>query len=351
MIKYISRNYRGTTYAGTKAKSDIEKIMEGMGYKNIGSVQTRYTNKIASFFSTLASIMRSVRKINEGDIIVLQYPLKKYFSFICKTAHLRKAKVIVLIHDLGSFRRKKLSVKQEIKRLQNADYIIAHSPQMKQWLENHSINRPAGILGLFDFLDNSEPKHICLESKPVDVIYVGGLSPKGNRFLYTMTDNAKNWRALLYGNGFDASLHKETNKELIHKGYIDSSDLIKSPQGNFGLVFYGDTPHTVGGEIGDYVKLIAPHKTSLYLRCGMPVIVWKQSAIAPIIEANNAGITVESLDEIDAIIGKMTIDDYNTMALNAYNLGVKLAAGEFTRKALSEAVDRLNDGKVTVFNQ
>lgn len=341
MIKYISRNYRGTTGGGNKAKSDIEKIMELTGYKNIGRSQTRYLNKVAAFFSTLASVLHSINKMKKGDVIVLQYPLKKYFTFICKMAHLRGAKVVVLIHDLGSFRAKRLTIKQEIQRLQNADYIIAHTTQMKQWLENHDINRPVGALGLFDFIDESEPQHIRLKSKPFEVIYVGGLSSKDNNFLYTMTENAENWCGVLYGSGFDSSHNSLPDNKLNYLGYIDASELIKSPRGNFGLVWYGNTPKTVEGEIGEYVKLIAPHKTSLYLRCGMPVVIWKHSAVAPIIEANNAGITVESLNELDCILNKMTTEEYNEMARNAHDLGVRLANGEFTKKAISEAAERL----------
>ena len=132
---YLSRNYKGVDGAGNKAKTDIERIMEEDGFVNIGLPQTRYTHTVLAFLVTLAGVLKAPFCLRKGDRLVLQYPLKKYFTFVCRMAHLRGAKVVVVIHDLGSFRRKKLTVEQEIRRLDHADYIIAHNEKMKRWLE------------------------------------------------------------------------------------------------------------------------------------------------------------------------------------------------------------------------
>ena len=39
---YLSRNYRGLSSAGNKAKTDIEQIMSDMSFKNVGLKQTVY---------------------------------------------------------------------------------------------------------------------------------------------------------------------------------------------------------------------------------------------------------------------------------------------------------------------
>lgn len=46
-------------------------------------------NKFMAFFYNLASTLIACSRIQKGDVIVLQYPVKKYFSFICKMAHLK----------------------------------------------------------------------------------------------------------------------------------------------------------------------------------------------------------------------------------------------------------------------
>ena len=152
---YLSRNYKGTSSAGNKAKTDIEAIMSQMQYKNVGLQQTTYRNSIIAFLYTLIGVLKSPFCLHKGDSLVLQYPLKKYFTFVCRMAHMRGAKVIVLIHDLGSFRRKKLTVEKEIMRLNNADCIIAHNEKMKEWLEQHGCKAKLLTLGIFDYLSET----------------------------------------------------------------------------------------------------------------------------------------------------------------------------------------------------
>ena len=130
MICYLSRNYRGVDNAGNKAKTDIEQIMESHGFRNVGLKQTRYRNVVVAFCRTLFSVLKSILCLRKGDVLVLQYPLKKYYAFVCNMAHLRGCKVVTLIHDLGSFRRKKLTIPQEIARLDHSDCVIVHSERM-----------------------------------------------------------------------------------------------------------------------------------------------------------------------------------------------------------------------------
>ena len=153
---YLSRNYKGLSSAGNKAKTDIERIMEDMSFRNVGLQQTTYTNEILSFLTTLTGVLKSPFCLQKGDKLVLQYPLKKYFTFVCNMAHLRGAKVIVLIHDLGSFRRKALTIKQEIQRLNHADYVIAHNEKMRKWLEDNGCKAKLGVLEIFDYLSETK---------------------------------------------------------------------------------------------------------------------------------------------------------------------------------------------------
>lgn len=41
---YLSRNYKNLNGAGSKAKTDMEQIMDSMGFKNIGLKRTFYHN-------------------------------------------------------------------------------------------------------------------------------------------------------------------------------------------------------------------------------------------------------------------------------------------------------------------
>ena len=46
---YISKNYKDLTQAGNKAKTDIERIMDSLGFKNAGLTRTTKRNKITGF--------------------------------------------------------------------------------------------------------------------------------------------------------------------------------------------------------------------------------------------------------------------------------------------------------------
>ena len=148
---YISRNYYNLTSAGNKAKTDNEDTLDEMGAVNLGLHRTVRNSKIIAFFLDLAGILRACLLLQKGDTLFLQYPVKKYFSFLCKIARMKGAKTVSLIHDLGSFRRKKLTIQKEINRLSNSDYIIASNEKMKGWLKEHGLQKPVGALGLFDY--------------------------------------------------------------------------------------------------------------------------------------------------------------------------------------------------------
>ena len=132
---YLSKNYNGLNNAGNKAKTDIEETLSKLGYKNAGLPQTTYSNKIAGFLITLAGVLKVLFTVSANDVVVVQYPFKKYYSFVCNIIHLKRGKVITIIHDLGTFRRKKLTAEQEIKRLNHSDVLIVHNDKMEIWLK------------------------------------------------------------------------------------------------------------------------------------------------------------------------------------------------------------------------
>ena len=107
---YLSKNYHKVAQAGNKLKIDIEKILSELGYKNAGLKQTVYSNNIVGFFLTFIGVCKVFFKISSGDTVVMQYPFKKYYTFVCRIIHLKRGKVITIVHDLGSWRRKRISI-------------------------------------------------------------------------------------------------------------------------------------------------------------------------------------------------------------------------------------------------
>ena len=164
---YLSRNYKETNSAGNKAKTDMEEIMRSMGMRNVGLPQSHFHDPVRHFLATLAGVVKSPFCLAKGDILVLQYPLKKYYELVCDMAHARGAKVVTLIHDLGSFRRKALTVEREIVRLNHSDVVIAHNDNMCAWLRDNGCRSRLLPLGIFDYLTPSGVLHPPYARQPL----------------------------------------------------------------------------------------------------------------------------------------------------------------------------------------
>lgn len=64
---YLSRNYKGLGSAGNKAKTDMEKIMKDMNFRNVGLPQSISKNTLRHFFTTLFSVIKSVFCMRRGE--------------------------------------------------------------------------------------------------------------------------------------------------------------------------------------------------------------------------------------------------------------------------------------------
>ena len=53
-----------------------------------------------------------------------------------------------------------------------------------------------------------------------------------------------------------------------------------------------------------------PHKLSLYVALGLPVIVWREAAIAEFVLKQGIGITVSDLLELNDISTKVSTEGY-----------------------------------------
>lgn len=337
---YISRNYRGVNGSGNKAKTDNEETLRGLQAHNLGLPTTYYNSKILTFFLDLAGILKTICTIRRGDLIVLQYPIKKYFAFICRFAKLRGASTIALIHDLGSMRRKRLGVKQEIDRLMCANYVIASNETMKQWLHTKGYKHPLGSLSLFDYRSHTiHQKQTTLTDCP-RVIYAGALAERKNSFLRLMSQQAQNYQLVIYGNK-NGLPGLADSKHVKIEGFMASEDFIEHVDGHFGLVWDGTDTHSCSGAFGEYLRWNSPHKVSFYLRAGLPIIIWRQAALANVVQEEGIGICIDSLEELNDILPSITAVQYDEMKKQVYRVSEQLRNGHYFTKALQEAINQL----------
>ena len=368
-ICYISRNYRGLTSSGNKAKTDYEDTLAEMGAVNLALRRTTYRNKVVTFVLNLMGIVKYAFCVRKGDVVVLQYPLKKYFTFVCRVAHWRKAHVVALIHDLGSMRRRKLTVGQEISRLSNADYVIASNEVMKQWLEQKGLTIPMGALGLHDYrgydyrgyegtgvrgyenslvagdTGNLAPSHprtpapshpLTPKNLPI-IVYAGALAMRKNAFMLQMGDIAKDYQLHVYGNA-DGLPGLQPSPSVVIKGFMPAEEFIEKVEGDYGLVWDGDSLDACTGNFGEYLRYNSPHKLSFYIRAGLPVVVWREAALASIVEKEGIGLCIDSIRQLGERLAAITPEQRATMLRNVSRVSQKMSEGGFLRNALQEAM-------------
>ena len=363
---YISRNYYGLSGAGNKAKTDIERTLQGMGARNLGLRTTFYDNKVVAFLLNLVGIVKMLFCIRKGDKLVLQYPVKKYFSFICRVAHWRKAKIIVVIHDLMSLHRKRITLETELSRLSKGDVIIASNEKMQEWLAAQGLQRPMTALGLFDYLEtlpqplpcregsnysqDSKAKEntVCKVSSPLptreglgespfSLIYAGALVMRKNSYLLELANKAEHFDLHIYGNA-DGLPGIEKAPHAVCYPFTPADEFIRNADGDFGLVWDGDSLETCQGDFGEYLRYNSPHKVSFYLRAGLPVIIWRKAAVASIIEQEGIGITISSIAELEQRLQTLTTEDLERMRNNVARVSQRLASGQYFQEALRSAL-------------
>lgn len=319
----------------SKAKSDIDNIVREMGFYNLTPIKKK-NNMLSRFTTKIYGMFRILTMLKQGDVLFLQYPMKKFYKIACYFAHWKGAKVVTLIHDLGAFRRHKLTPAQENRRLSQTDFIIVHNEKMKEHLLLHNCRSQLYCLGIFDYLSQTPPKTYLTPHQPWSVVLAAGLGKYRSGFLYQLDPYIHNWTLAIYGKGFEQEYAKDW-KHIVYHGYLDTEDFVAQIEADFGLVWDGDAIDECSGDWGGYLKVNNPHKTSFYLKSGLPVIVWSQAAMAPFVLEHGIGICVESLADLDKILSKLAKDDYQIMKENAVKMGKMLGEGHFIKQALNEA--------------
>ena len=318
------------------AKRHVDEIMKGMGFRDL-AVKT-FNGKIGTFFRKLFSMVNLCFHLQKGDVLVIQYPFKKFYVVQCKISRLKGAKTITLIHDLGTFRRRKLTSEQEVKRLSHTDAIIVHNQSMNDWLVKHGCEVPLVNLDIFDYLSKEEPlseAHV-LGDKPV-ITFAGGISQRKSAFIYQIDEVIDGCHFDLYGSGLIPGTDKFWKNTTYH-GQIDSDKFLRTVQADWGLVWDGDSIDGCSGTWGSYLCINNPHKASFCLRAGLPVIVWKGSAMAPFIVNNSLGIAVNSLCELPSILKGFSQSEYDKYRRAVWMMKDKLNQGFFFKQAFGKAI-------------
>ena len=155
-----------------------------------------------------------------------------------------------------------------------------------------------------------------------------------------MGDYLGNFKLNLYGAGFEAE-NAKGSEYIKYMGFVQSDQLIATANGHFGLVWDGASIKGCTGAFGEYLQYNNPHKTSLYIRCEIPVIIWRKAALAAFIEREKIGLCIDSLAELDTLLQNLTIEEYMAMKERTKIISKRLAEGYYAKHAITAAVEML----------
>ena len=316
----------------------MEAIMQKDGFHNLGLKQTTYSNKILDFFLTFFGVLKAVFSLRCNDVLVLQYPIKKYYYLLCFTAKVRGAKIITLVHDLGAFRRKKLTPAQEIAKLSKSDVIIAHNPNMEAWLRENGFTKPIVLLGIWDYLGKQTRQIVKTKMPTSDIHFIGDLHPSQNAFLYLLSQRLSSHHLRLIGSNFQLD---KAGKGTVYMGFRQDCDLMSAGLNGWGLSWYGEALDTGIGRVGEYMQINNPHKVSLYLRCHLPIIIWEKAGLAQFVLEHGIGICIDSLENIENAIAAVSEVEYKAMRERVNILNNRIKHGYYFRNALQHAMEHL----------
>lgn len=324
----VSMYNKSQNEAGPKAKIDVENFLKKYDFK----VQDFYfyggrRAELVSYKQSLIDIPFKLRGRYEKAIF--QYPAfnERTNKAIMKNLKKNSQKVYILIHDLESLRFKDRKNSCELELLNMADGVIAHNKKMIDWLREKGIKVPITNLEIFDYDNNIPLQENFIFDK--SICYAGNLNKAS-----FLKEYKPDFKLTLFGPNFSQSL---MSKHIEYKGSLSPDELAKELlTQNFGLIWDGDSSKECSGIYGEYLKYNNPHKTSLYLSSGMPIIIWRKAALAEFVEKNKLGIVIDDLSQITPILDKMTQEDYQEIKANTIKITHKLRSGFYTKKAVAE---------------
>lgn len=347
--------------AGSKARDDLDLIFQRSSLQPLslrllgssdgvykGSVEATYKKRISNNLRMGREWVRLFSSVKSG-IVFIQYPLNvpsALLPIIMRRSKRRGLKVVLFVHDIFMARFSKTGARNFAERLRNyqkersllrmADIVIAHNDRMAEVLIRDFDIKPAHIveLGLFDYLVGSFHSHKG-RSRESPIVIAGNLAPDKAGYLSQLPSSV-NFN--LYGSGYNGG-----GPENVHyMGVYTPDELPHNLEGSFGLVWDGPDPSSCSGMYGSYLRINNPHKTSLYLASGLPVVVWSGAAVSEFITANGLGIAVDSLYDLSSRLALISDDQYDEMLKRVSRIGHELRSGRMTIDAIQASIRRIH---------
>lgn len=326
---YLAENAAGKHFNAGVVRKDNEGILQEEGFTPLHFRFTKQGSLLVKL-ARLLNMLQLVVSVKPYSMVLFQLPvLATACKWLQRLLQWRGIKTVALIIDIDGIRdQDDALLKKEIAFLSRFDHIIAHNPAMQQKLLEYLSAATSFSISLFDYPHSGETVKRQLSGT---VCFAGNISKSS--FVCKLQE-LKGICFHVYGEGYPDTCNQQ--KAVIYKGVVAPELLPKMLEGSFGLVWDGDRLD----KCDPYLRYNNPHKLSLYLAAGLPVIVWSESAVAPLVISNKIGICLHSLVELPAIIDALTAEEYETMRQNVLTIGERVKRGYYLKTIIAELKDK-----------
>lgn len=349
MKKYQIKEVKEIYYhAGSKAVEDAAKFAAESGYEYLYIRQrvkdTGFLQLLYNQFGFLCDWLHAFLKIEKGSVVFLQNPFKRkhlgMFFALTLIRKVKKAHIISLVHDVNLIRRtyyRDYSKTEFEFMAKNSEYFIVHNDKMAQYLIENGFSADKLIpLQIFDYdIGNTA---ITEKKQTADLAVAGNLHVEKAPYVYSLGKLKNPVSVNLYGLDYSGN----TSENIRYFGAFPSDEIPAVIEGKFGLVWDGKSVDTCLGETGNYLRYNDPHKTSLYLVSGLPIMIWSEAAMADFVISEGIGITVSSLEDVRKTIDSVSDSEYENMKIRVRSIGEKLKRGDYIKQALNECERRIS---------
>ncbi len=304
-------------HGGMKARRDCEEILRRSGRWGVFDTGTMKSKpaRLARIVASLVWLARQPR----STIFLVQYPMHggRVQKLIGRLLF-HRFRVAVLLHDLYDLWEGKTPNHPLLSRAA----CVVSVGRLQDFLGATLEDIPVSHLEPWDYLTASD-----FEPGRWDpagpILFAGSLWPMKVSWLYR--PDAHRPPLLLRGHGYDEAQNPQLGDTLA--GPFTPENPAFDPSVGWGLVWDGAKLDSQISE-KDYERLNQPHKVSLYLACGLPLIVWSESYAAPWVLRHGCGIAVPSLAAIPEALAKVTPEEHRAMQDRSRECGEQVRRGD-----------------------
>lgn len=315
---------------------NINKFLKEIGFEE-KKILDGVCGNIAYYDNEINMFVPRGIDLPRDSIVFLHYPCDYLDPLIIELLKSTKAnrnnKIVTLIHQLNLFKYN-FNLYNDIEFLNGSDYVIVHTNEMGRLLKKNGMLAETIAINGFDYYVDGELKELedRKEDNKYSVTYICGNKSDEDYLLsgFNMMQ-MKNYYINYYSAEREVGGELAPIRDIRYLGKIDYKNVYKEMCGDFGIIY-----PICNMKLSDQklLKLFASVEETIYILNGMPLIIFNDSPNASFVKKEGIGIVINSLNDIDEILGRLSNKRYNEMRRKIMRIRDKYSRGFYIKRAI-----------------